>query len=260
MNGLMRSLVLALGIALLSASLSLAQESDGEDSLMHRFSAGIFLGPSVPLRKSGLGDSDPYTLVDNAPLRMSMAITCSYRLTPAIALEGSAEVFSMASLDRAQKEHAEAAYPDEHLVTSSINHEGAIGVGGGLSYRISLGPFSLEPSLFLYYLQIDSIPSSVLLKKKGANEYRSIAHRVAVAKDVAIVPTVTIRLPFTEDAARWGAILRASYIRASFDVEHILTESNLKETPHVESFTARHTLDMLNLQIGIYHNLFCSCE
>lgn len=260
MNIITRSLTLSLGLLLAAAMMCAAQESYDPDSLVYRFSLGIGPGTSQPLTKmKGRGIGDPYHLFDNTEAHVAIAMTYSFRITREVTIEGVVDGFTLGHqhrLPRTQETYAKENFPGELLAASSIDEQTILAPGLGISYRIRLGPFILLPSLLATYVDAKAIRASLLLKREGTNEYRSITHNTSDGGGFTVVPAVIARYQLGSASSRWGLQLRAAYLHADFDLAHTIVEEKLNEAPRVASFTERHTLDAVNLQVGAYYNLF----
>jgi len=109
-------------------------QTDTTDDLTYRFSLGIAPGISLPLRNAGLCPGDPIYLLDSAVAHGAFAMTYSYRLTPTLTLELVVDGLLAGNgpeISVAQRELAEATYPDHFLVVDNMSRSDLLIAAGG---------------------------------------------------------------------------------------------------------------------------------
>lgn len=242
----MAALIWMLGAALCDAQ---------DEPVLSRLSTGIALGASFPSGSSA-APGDPIYLFDDATIRAAFAMTAGYMITPDLELELTLEGLIAAGSERAsriQRERIEAAYPDYLIESSRMMQQPAFLLPSlGLSYRFRLGDLSIEPGFLACYGVVEGADLPIQLKKKGANDYRSIRHRSSGGGAFIPVPALVCRYTFKEEGYRYGLYFRAAYFNASFDTPFTTSEESLDVPLRTTSFTTHHSFQALHIALGIH--------
>ncbi len=239
-------------IWMLAATPGQAQSDKGTS----RLSVGVALGASFPSGNRAAAPGDPIYVFDEATTWATFAMTASYRLTSDLAVELTIEspvAENRETASRIQRERIEAAYPD-YLIESShmVDLPGLLLPSIGLSYRFRFGGLSVEPGLHAAYGMVEAANLPIQLKKKGANDYRSIIHETRGGEALMPFPSLVCRYTFKEDEHRYGVYLRAAYFSTSFDTPYTTSEESLHAPPSTRSFTTHHSFQALHVALGIH--------
>ena len=246
-------------IWLAATALCHAQDEARDRSLLERLSCGIAFGVSVPSGNGGTAPGDPIYLFDNATVRGVFAVTASYWLTSHLALDLTLEVPVEDTRETAlgiQRERIERAYPDYLLEAHQmITQPSFLLPSLGLSYSFRFGAMSVEPGLLACYSVVEPADLSIQLKRKGANDYRSIIHQSSGGGAFALVPALICRYTFEEGNYRYGLYLRTAYFSASPDTPYSTSDESLGAPPRTTSYTTHHSFQAVHIALGIHCSL-----
>lgn len=256
---MMRLPVLLSLLLLVSATVGQAQDDGNDSPLEYRFSIGMTGGFSQTFQQNASSPGDPINLDGSATVYHSFAVMCRYRITPQLALEFAVNSYlhsNEAAISDNQSALFEAEYPGHFAISDHFSKPGLTAIGGGISYALLFGDFSIEPSLLACYTGTDPGRSYILLKKQGENQYRDINHQTTQAGTFALIPAVLLRYDFRSEDLGMGVMFRASHFHTRLAIEHSITETTLAGEQRVEQMTVQHTFSMLNFELGVYYNLF----
>ena len=224
------------------------------DATENDFSLGAVLGAAFSLSRTGLAPRQPAYVMEEAPVDYSFATTATYRIIDDLALELAVD-YSLVTGFFPDKGVGDS-YPEYIVLENKITAGGILFYGGGISWRVRLGAFLLEPTMLAGATFMESAQRSLFLKKSGSNEYRTTRHDMTSKPAFTLSPALTVRLPLESSPSTVGAHRRISYLGPGIDVDHSLTEETLIDPSHTSSLTARHDFSFLNVGLGFYWSPF----